>query len=76
MKNGKSGELRKGVYFVYARGDFDARRNKGNENYLSVHLEFLNNHCVSKNFATGIWSIAHRIKEVELIEYDSDPLYE
>jgi len=58
--------FQQGVNYLNVYGSYDAH--KSNWNYLTLGVSFLNNHCLSKNFQTGIWSMANTVKDTEIVE--------
>jgi len=55
-----------GGSYLNVYGHYDARRYGWN--YLSLNMNFINNHCLSKNFGSSsgaVWSIANTVKDTE-----------
>ena len=58
--------MQNGVSYLNVYGHYDAR--KYSFNYISLNMNFMNNHCLSKNFGSSngaIWSIANTVKDIE-----------
>ena len=50
-----------GTYYLYVDSYYDVHTY--DQNWIILSQCFLNNHCLSKNFQTGVWSITRKMND-------------
>jgi len=66
--------LQNGVHLLPFYAHYDQRTPEADK-YLMLTTSFLNNHCLSKNIQTGVWSLANAITDIEVTEPPDSSYY-